>query len=991
MAVVFNPFQAFSGIVANGVFSSTADCQQMALAEETLANAAGHAKLFSGNDGPLLPPLFRHSFFKFSKEIPVELLGQKPPTSPPLTAGAALMAGADFFSRKQTNPEAMLASGFGMSMSMGMAPRLTQTIRMVQELRLPSVLGNPNWRPVEVFKCKGGKPLYLKTIQLPVEGLSPDERFALIDKANAVFHYRYDAERDERGRIHYFRIPLMRDSNISIEDIREKISKSEFGWASAILEGAGEMQRIVRAVHYGRIRGTILGYLTAIGVDLSDIVLVSVDRGGRLPTLITQQALGLDKIHTLKVDQGGRGVDEERWGQFVREETFRGKYIVFVDSTVDSGRQIEILNRRLEEENMKEDLGYKGWVVVGSNEEGKKLNEHHLNINWGVDPDETFEDNENMMGLQYDPDSHSKIMEGPTPLSAAIRRAFLEIPQGVGLDVRPEVIQRHQAIRALLKKELAHLKVVTRSRDWSRATEQEKLGVKPDLGVTADGVKALEENLNAMYNRLGDGKTVDVSPEKRVLVVGSGGKAGGLEEAEAAFIALSVLPHFHLLVGTKKGIPGAVRNAFMACEAVKGVATLYEKEADEDISSEHFGLPVGGMASQRRLEMILRADAILVLPGGVGTLLEARMALLAEKPVIVVRGWGAVARYLITVKPWRDNPNLYVADSLPEAMEILKRKGLDLPEPPKTGERPVETRRVEPKRRGEPVVIVKRKGESPLAHPSPYLPFPPISLRLHGREISETLLADALRRHYGNRQVAARELGMSVDLISDRIQNAIKTSPLRFFRWPFEIDDREVVKALELQGGNVRLAADELGVSISFIAEKLRLAPDGSALRKIKIGLSKPAKAREGRFSVTDSQVADVIGEDGWRLWNEALKAVWDLEDLYRPHRIEMPQPAPVSVPTPASAPRPVAPVPILTPRVPAPQAPSPASVLPTPRSAPAPIVPPAPRMVPVSIPHSPTPQPRLSWVEKVKSAISGFLQKIDRAIGRFKGWFQGY
>lgn len=80
----------------------------------------------------------------------------------------------------------------------------------------------------------------------------------------------------------------------------------------------------------------------------------------------------------------------------------------------------------------------------------------------------------------------------------------------------------------------------------------------------------------------------------------------------------------------------------------------------------------GGDGKERSMNMVLNSDAVLVLPGGKGTLREARLALAAGKQVVIVRDYGAVAVYLQRHPTLKKHPNLHIVDSMPEAVAFLK-------------------------------------------------------------------------------------------------------------------------------------------------------------------------------------------------------------------------------------------------------------------------------------------------------------------------------
>ncbi len=149
-------------------------------------------------------------------------------------------------------------------------------------------------------------------------------RMFMIDDANEVFRYKYAQGYDEiEGEDGYYRIPLLRNYNVNPEDIAEPISAAAFIRAQAIFAAVGEMERIARAVPYSKLYHSITMHLAEMGARLEDTVIVSVDRGGRIPCIILMRALGLPTMQSLKVNQGGSGdgLDQDRLEEFAKNGT----------------------------------------------------------------------------------------------------------------------------------------------------------------------------------------------------------------------------------------------------------------------------------------------------------------------------------------------------------------------------------------------------------------------------------------------------------------------------------------------------------------------------------------------------------------------------------------------------------------------------------------------------------------------------------------------
>lgn len=322
----------------------------------------------------------------------------------------------------------------GMSLGFSMSPRLVLSQKVLQT----------QWNLVNAYKKEEDTGCKIpKRILEGVRNLDLEQRLRRVDDANELFRYVYT----KIGRS-YFKIPVIRDRNVESDETRIKISKEDYTLARAIIKKAGRIQRIVRAIPYNEIRKTIIEHIKTKQLDVDDVVLVGVDRGGRLPTHIVCESLGKDKAYFLKVDQGGCAIDTRRLQELSDRDIFRNKYILFVDSTVDSGRQINALQRYFDDEQLKEKLGHNGWIVLGSNEDGVSL-ENHVNIEWGLDPDEAFEDNPELIGVDYAM-ANNKVMACGNKMSSYIRKMLLEVPKGIVLDTTADQEQKVSKTKNLL-------------------------------------------------------------------------------------------------------------------------------------------------------------------------------------------------------------------------------------------------------------------------------------------------------------------------------------------------------------------------------------------------------------------------------------------------------------------------------------------------------------------------------------------------------------
>ena len=539
----------------------------------------------------------------------------------------------------------------GMSMGMGMDMSMRQSLTQQLVVSMPPM----NWSLLSAFEEEGDKPLRFKKTQLDVGNMTLEERLAVVDQANEVFRFAYTHAEgtDKNGKEvkKYFKIPLMRDYNVEIEDIKIKISKDEYDRATTILNGSGRFQRIARAVPYLQLHSDVKEFVESKGGSLDDVVVVGVDRGGRLPSYIMREALGKSEGYILKVDQAGGGssgeVDREKLDGLIQDRILQGKFVLFVDSTVDSGRQIEVLKRYFDSEEWKTKIGHKGWGVVGSNEHGQTLYKHK-NINWGLNPDESFEDNPTLMGVDYANGSHTKVIDTPTKQSEAIREALLEVPRGTILDFS----NIHTLIR--IKQAYSHIDKAINSKTWRNASRK-----RGDLGV----VSGLE--VQAL--------THSPTQRKKLLVIGNGLEID-LNKDEIDYITRSLVPIYDVIAGTPKGNPGFVLDSFAKIR--QGSSQLYQpRDSSSDYDKKDmFGMPIvfhGESKDEFRENLVETAEAVLVLGGNEGTLRDTILSVHAGKPVYVIKGYGAVGHYA-TKAEIRHNPLLKLADNLMEAVSGLR-------------------------------------------------------------------------------------------------------------------------------------------------------------------------------------------------------------------------------------------------------------------------------------------------------------------------------
>jgi hypoxanthine phosphoribosyltransferase len=512
-------------------------------------------------------------------------------------------------------------------------------------------------------------------------------RMQRVEDANTVFRFAYSVGRKgERGKKRYFKIPLQRDWNQDTESLAIAISLEEYMRCSAMLRSVSEAERIVRAIPYATLLTTTLSHIAPFDADRRDTVVVAVDRGGRIPGYILALALGIPEGPSLKVDQGSDGLDQERLAQFARERTFAGKHILFVDSTVDSGRQHQALSRVFDTQDARDRLNYRSWSLIGSNEYGEEVAPNHCNVNWGVDPDETFEDDPELMGVDYAPGSdRTKTVECPTDISRAIRALIATVPQGLVWEpIKPIDAQiasqrslwnesappkrkqkRKRSQRASIDIDvMTRVQRITRTRKWHQMHD-----VLPKHVATNPPLHRVR-----IYEPPGARHSASVK-KMRVLLIGHSRQT--ISHADTESLVRHLAPHVILATGTTDGNPGAVLHEALRHPDVDRLSLecYHTKDDQKDKPSLSIitHIAAGQTVADKRWNMIKEADAILALGGSAGTLNEALIAILTDKPLFLIKGFGAIAATIHAQRSLRDRSNLHTYASIPEATDAILR------------------------------------------------------------------------------------------------------------------------------------------------------------------------------------------------------------------------------------------------------------------------------------------------------------------------------
>ncbi len=529
------------------------------------------------------------------------------------------------------------------------------------------------------------------------EALDHVEQMRMVDEANTIFRFAYTRGRDRNNEEKdYFKIPLLRNRDImecpeGIDKIKTHISRAEYERATAMLRAVGEMERIARAIPYHGLYKTVITYLEKnYNVGLGAVVLVSIDRGGRIPCLVLQHALGLPSMESLKVDQGSGRLDEDKLREFEHKGVLRGKHVLFVDSTVDSGRQIRVLERYFENDLWKTKLGHHNWSVVGSNEYGQNL-PHHCNINWGVDPDSTFEDDPDLMGIDYAPGTYTKVVERPSEASRTIRKCLFAVPAGIIYNAdnineqissqrqkwskqQKERHAKHRADVALAKtnhkkdvdayrKEHAEQKIRDRmNNEWSRivATKQWQGAVAKTPTVSFEPLPEAIPN-GTPHNF------------QNILVIGNG-RQTDIPSMVAELIVDTLGSHHSFFAGTPNGNPGAILKTALE-RIAKPEVRLYQPGYQRGQKEDSFGgIPTvfaGQEKEEMREQMVKDSHIVFALGGAEGTLREVLLALNFGKTTILIKGWGAIPNYLLASKKYAKLSHLRVCNNIAEAVQTI--------------------------------------------------------------------------------------------------------------------------------------------------------------------------------------------------------------------------------------------------------------------------------------------------------------------------------
>jgi hypoxanthine phosphoribosyltransferase len=565
---------------------------------------------------------------------------------------------------------------FGLSLSC--APR--QSLEQKVVCQYPHV----EWSMVNACEddAKSNFKFPLTPFRKKIEGfdkLTHEQKLAVLDEENSVFRYVYcESEYDDDE---FYRIPVSRDTE-NLDDYAESISEAEHRRCKYITENVGAMERIARAVPYYDLYTNIKLHLKEVyKTDLKDIVIVSVDRGGRLPTEILSRALNIPEWYSLKIDQGSEELDVDKLEEFIKSGVFKGKHVLFVDSTVDSGRQLNTLKKYFENDEYKNKLAFKDWSIVGSNENGEDLDGRHLNVNWGVDPDVTFEDNPDLMGVDYDDGSTTKTSECPSFSSRKIREVLFSVPDGYYFDVTNDYIDR----------------VLSEMNCESPVVESMILNIRRLVEIVAERVgwdddewSHISDYLKRYYDvKVITGEAFVNLPlpddqkvrNQKCLIIGSTDQYVSqdiIQKIADSFDSESCFFHVGTMDEAKN--PGIFIRQVMGNDFEKHTYYNSRLQVNQylDQTDRYRYYFIGSLestdideADECREKMVDESDSVLVLGGKKGTLFETLLSISKGKQVFVIKGWGPVADYLESNPEIGKNSNLHICDTAEEALKMI--------------------------------------------------------------------------------------------------------------------------------------------------------------------------------------------------------------------------------------------------------------------------------------------------------------------------------
>ncbi|MBU2099804.1 phosphoribosyltransferase domain-containing protein [Candidatus Micrarchaeota archaeon] len=216
--------------------------------------------------------------------------------------------------------------------------------------------------------------------------------------------------------------------NLSLtEKLVELDKKNEVILKSRKSRELSQIEQNLLKVKYTKIRTQILAFLEKENLSLNNVVFVGNDIGGRIPALVVRKALNLPFMQFVRVSF--EKPDYNYIANAARNGKWKGKTVIFVDSTINSGHQVRSLKDFFDSRTV-ESLGIKGWKLMAHGELAD------LNIDYGFDKAKGreewyfFEDRPNVIGVNQRSDAALRLMarkgrQGETPSEVAKGKKIL--------------------------------------------------------------------------------------------------------------------------------------------------------------------------------------------------------------------------------------------------------------------------------------------------------------------------------------------------------------------------------------------------------------------------------------------------------------------------------------------------------------------------------------------------------------------------------------
>jgi len=250
----------------------------------------------------------------------------------------------------------------------------------------------------------------------------------------------------------------------------------------------------------------------------------------------------------------------------------------------------------------------------------------------------------------------------PSEMSEKIRKAILGVPDGFVFDLSD--IEEQIAVQ---RKKLEEVEAEQRlygevEREWSRITATKKW---QDAAAQAPAV-SFEPLTEIIPNYTSHNR-------HNILVIGNGRQVD-VPQKVAELIADTLGPHHSFFAGTPSGNPGTILKTVLQRVTMSEVCLYQPGYRKGEADNSYGGAPVvfvGPEKEDMRLQMVKDSHIALALGGAEGTLREVLLALKFGKPVVLVKGWGAIPTYLLASKKYIKLSHVKVCDNVAEAMQTI--------------------------------------------------------------------------------------------------------------------------------------------------------------------------------------------------------------------------------------------------------------------------------------------------------------------------------